>query len=438
MNHPKQPHHGHEQDDHLRRDKRLSLTDGAACSLMVGAGETYFPAFALALGLGEVAAGLIATIPLLVGAILQLAAPRAVQWFGSCRTWCTLAASLQGLSFLPLIFASLHGGMSSVAVFVSVSLYWGAGLAVSPAWNTWIETLIPKSHRPGFFSNRTRLIQLASLAGFLIGGAALQWGKETNAALAAFAMVFGLAMISRLTSAMLLRLQREPIPLARHQRRVSWMEMMKRLRHGPDSKFLSYLLLVNISVQIAAPFFAPFMLAEMKLDYATYTWLIATAFAAKIAVLWFYGRFPHVYSAHKLLWWSGILIAPLAALWIVSQSIPYLLVVQTLSGAVWGTWEFATLLLIFDKIRNDERTSVLTMYNLGNAMAIVGGSMIGGMLLNGFGKTYTAYFIVFGVSACLRALTIIPLRSAASLSMTHGSTADDVRKATSATIRKSA
>jgi hypothetical protein len=31
------------------------MGDGASCSVMIGAGETYLPAFALAAGLGEVA-----------------------------------------------------------------------------------------------------------------------------------------------------------------------------------------------------------------------------------------------------------------------------------------------------------------------------------------------------------------------------------------------
>ncbi|MFM7291443.1 MAG: hypothetical protein ACKO6B_09440, partial [Planctomycetia bacterium] len=42
----------------LRRDLWVTTADAAAFSLMVGCGETYLPAFALALGLGPVAAGM--------------------------------------------------------------------------------------------------------------------------------------------------------------------------------------------------------------------------------------------------------------------------------------------------------------------------------------------------------------------------------------------
>ena len=44
------------------------MIDAAAYSVMVGCGETYLPAFALALGLGPIVAGMVASVPLLVGA----------------------------------------------------------------------------------------------------------------------------------------------------------------------------------------------------------------------------------------------------------------------------------------------------------------------------------------------------------------------------------
>ena len=46
-------------------------TDGFAFSIMVGIGETYLPAFMLTAGRGEMAAALIATIPMMTGSLLQ-------------------------------------------------------------------------------------------------------------------------------------------------------------------------------------------------------------------------------------------------------------------------------------------------------------------------------------------------------------------------------
>src|SRR5262245_59262104 len=48
-----------------RDDVCASASDGACVSAMVGLGETYFAAFALALGVGQAVRGLVATIPLI-------------------------------------------------------------------------------------------------------------------------------------------------------------------------------------------------------------------------------------------------------------------------------------------------------------------------------------------------------------------------------------
>ena len=49
--------HARAQRRALRRDLRFILGEGAAHSVMVGVGESYLPAFVLAMGMGQVAAG---------------------------------------------------------------------------------------------------------------------------------------------------------------------------------------------------------------------------------------------------------------------------------------------------------------------------------------------------------------------------------------------
>src|SRR4249920_2779074 len=90
----------------LRKNLRNSVSDGAAFSVMVGIGETYFPAFVLAMGMGEISAGLIASIPILVGAILQMVSPAAVVRLGSNRRWVVACVTVQAASFAPLVAAA--------------------------------------------------------------------------------------------------------------------------------------------------------------------------------------------------------------------------------------------------------------------------------------------------------------------------------------------
>src|SRR5687768_13731694 len=93
-----------------RADLAASVGDGAGVSAMVGLGETYFAAFALALGTGETVAGLIATLPMLAGATLQLATPRFLRQTKSYKRWVVLFASLQATALLAMPMACLFAG----------------------------------------------------------------------------------------------------------------------------------------------------------------------------------------------------------------------------------------------------------------------------------------------------------------------------------------
>ena len=96
----------------LRRDLRASLLDGTAFGGMVGFGETYLPAFALAVGLGEMVAGAVSSLPLIAGGLMQLVSPTAVRLLRSHRSWVVLCASVQSLTFLPLVIAASTGSIA--------------------------------------------------------------------------------------------------------------------------------------------------------------------------------------------------------------------------------------------------------------------------------------------------------------------------------------
>src|SRR5688572_27957009 len=64
-----------------RRDLVSSVADAASFNVMVGMGETYIAPFAIALGTGGISTGLLTTVPIFAGSILQLITPRMVQRF---------------------------------------------------------------------------------------------------------------------------------------------------------------------------------------------------------------------------------------------------------------------------------------------------------------------------------------------------------------------
>lgn len=393
----------------LRGDLRASLIDGAAFGGMVGFGETYLAAFVLAIGLGELVAGMVSSLPLLAGGLMQLISPRAVRLLGSHRRWVVLCAVIQSATFIPLVYAAWIGSISTTSALVVAAVYWGTGLATGPAWNTWIGTLVPRSIRPRFFAYRTRVSQVAVFAGFLAGGLILQVAAPRGHALTAFAGLFAIAALCRVVSAFSLSRHSEPVPLPGDMRDVTWRKVFHHLRASSGGKLLVYLVAVQSAVQLAGPYFTPFMLRKLNFSYGELVTLFSLAFVAKVVSLPLWGRVAKAAGSHRLLWIGGIGIVPLGAAWLVSQHLLWLCLVQVFGGVVWAAYELAFFLLFFESISERERTSILTLYNLLNAAGWVGGALIGGAILASLGTDYRAYLTVFGLSTVARALAVVLL-----------------------------
>jgi MFS family permease len=79
-----------------------------------------------------------------------------------------------------------------------------------------------------------------------------------------------------------------------------------------------------------------------------------------------------------------------------------------LAGGCWAAYELAVALLLFEAVTDRERTGVITVYNLGLAVATVAGGACGGLILHALGADRTAYAAVFVVSTLVR-LAALPL-----------------------------
>ena len=369
---------------------------------MVGVGETYIPAFALALGMGEVASGLVTTVPLLAGGLLQMAAPAGVRRVGSPRKWALLGASIQALSFLPLALGGWLGTIPGFLVFLAATLYWGAGMAIGPAWNVWVERLVPPLLRVRYFARRSSAAQLGVLGGLLAGGLILQSASATGRVLAGFGLVFTIAAVARFYSIRFFLQQSDVRPGSFAVAGVPALAMIRRPPRGAGAKLLTYMLVLMSTVMVAGPFFSAYMLRQLHLSYWTYMAICGTSMAAKVLVLPFMGNLSRRWGLLGLLRLSWLGIAPMAALWLVSERVDVLIALQVVSGLAWAAHEYATFLLLFDTIRAEQRTTVLTAFNLGNALAQVTGSLVGGWAFDHLGGGLGGYRGLFALSSLLR------------------------------------
>jgi MFS family permease len=381
---------------------------------MIGLGETYIAAFALALGTGETIAGLVATLPMLAGASLQLATPWFLRRARSYKRWVVFTASMQATALLAMPFAAWLGGTASTCwIFLAAACYWAAGQATGPAWNTWIEEIVPKRLRANFFAYRARICQSATLLGFVIGAIALELGKHHGWLPAAFTATFLAGAACRYLSAWFLSRQSEPSRGRYQARHVPLKEVIAERSTGQGMSLVLYLLAMQTAVQISGPYFTPYMLAQEKLSYVSFMFLVGLGYLGKVIALPFWGKVAHTAGPRRLLWIGGTSIVPIAALWLgadlftsTSAEMVYLAGIQLLSGIVWAAYELAMLLMFFEAIPRQDRTCVITYYNFGNSAAQVIGGLLGAAILQLGQESHAAYMAVFAGSSLVRLATV--------------------------------
>jgi MFS family permease len=170
-----------------------------------------------------------------------------------------------------------------------------------------------------------------------------------------------------------------------------------------------YLVAVQAAVQMSGPYFTPFMFGKLHFSYGQFAGLIAVAFLFKMFAFPLWGRVANRIGARKLLWIGGWGIVPTSISWVVSQNFAWLLFWQMAGGVAWAAYELAFFLLFFESIAEEERTSLLTVYNLLNTSAWVMGSLLGALVLTAMGGTFEAYLWIFALSSVGRTLALVLL-----------------------------
>ncbi len=375
---------------------------------MVGFGESYFPAFALALGASAFQAGLLVTVPMLIGSLFQPLAPILAARVGAKR-WVSVSAVVQGLVFVPVIVLALRGAPASAAaaaLMVLVCVYWVLGLGVNAVWGAWIGSLVPPSIRSRFFSRRTVPIQAVLFGSMILGGAAVHFANaELGSATIGFAAIFAAAGASRLVSAHYLRRHHDIPTSLRLPRLAGELPAGSGGRPSPYKKLILLAALLGGSVNIASPFFTPYMLQELHLSYGAFTAVNAAVALSRVLSAAYWGEIGRSYGNRRAMQVAALLIVPLPALWLVSTDVRYLFVLQLLAGFAWAGYELTLFLNFFDCTDDHDRARVLAFYNLWHGVSVVVGSLVGGLLLRH--ASLGGYTTVFLASSALRALVVL-------------------------------
>lgn len=359
---------------------RHSIRDAAAYSIMTGAGETYFSAFAIFLRASVAQIALLSSLPPLLGSLTQLLGA----WWagrGAGRKCLIVAgASLHGLSWLPLMALPLLFPDNAVPLFIAcVTFYYAAANVVAPAWASLMGDLVPERKRGRYFARRTALASVTALAALVVAGSVLDVASNAGLTLAGYLAVFGAAAVARFISVYhltrMVEPQRQP-----YLSRVPGPPRLKPLSTGHVARFSLFVASMQMAVAVAGPFFAVYMLRELHFSYLQFMANTAMGVLAQFLTLNTWGRLSDAFGNRIILVLTGCLLPLLPVLWLLSTDFWYLLAVQIVAGFSWAGFSLSAGNFLYDLLPAPARTNGIAVHNIRVAIGVFGGALAGGQL----------------------------------------------------------
>lgn len=381
---------------------QMSMVEGGLHAVMVGVAESYLGAFAVELGHGPQRLALLATLPLFIGACFQLLSPKLCAWLGSRKRVAVAGALGQTASLALLLIVAALESRSLLWLLAAKLGFWTSAGCMAPAWNAWMASLTLHTHRPRYFARRSAINHLALLIAFGVAGVALQLAGAR--VLSCFVALFAAGLLARLASVFALAAQHDIDPPVRSFQLSA--TVLPRLRHTvAQGRFqvAGYLALLAFGTQISAPFFTPYMLRELELDYAHFAALSALSIFTKAITFPCCHHLADRVGLARLLRWGGTGVALIPLIWAISGRFDALVLAHVVGGAAWAIVEYASFQLLLDAAPGDHTAEFFSLSNAVTGVAQVAGSLSGGLLLGGLALDYSAVFLL---SALLRALPL--------------------------------
>lgn len=391
------------EDERIKKSLKYSIMDGAFYSSMLGFGESFFSAFAVFLKANNLQLGLLGSLPQTLGSFSQLFSNRLLKLFGSRKKMVCAFALLQGLMYVPIALVFFFGTLRVYHLIIFMCLYWIFAVILGPAWNSWMGDLTEGKERGSYFGRRNRIGGFASFAAFLISGYVLQrfsdgeWYQYLG-----FVVIFSLALISRIISLVYLTKKYEPEYKFAKDAEFSFWGFIREARFHNYGLFAFYLAFMNFAVYLSVPFFTPYMLKDLQMSYILFTAVTASAIISKIIMMPIWGKVSDQFGTKKILTVTGFMMPIVPLLWVFSDNILYLIIIQAYSGFVWAGFELAAFNFIFDTTSPQKRATCVAYFNVLNGVAILSGAFLGSMIVRYNEVFWSKYLLVFMASCLVR------------------------------------
>lgn len=390
---------------------RASFWDGVYASVMFGVTVNYVTPFALLIGATAFQVGVLNSLPLLFGALIQLYSDEITKKFKSRVSSITLFVFLQAVSWFfvcAVVFIPPKFRLSAFILLIIINNLLGS--VVTPAWASLMSDTVDANRYGEYFSWRGKVLGFINLVSSFVAGFFL---FVVPVKVVGFLVLFAVAGVMRILSAVYLSRMDDIRYEQPKEKEFTYLKFIKRIKESNFVKFVFFVSLLNFGVFLASPFFAVYMLDELKFRYSTYTIITVAAALSGLVTLPFWGRLSDKFGNVKVIKITASLSPLLPILWLFTRNPILLSMINALAGYVWAGFNLAVVNFIFDAASKEVRTRCFAYFSFTNGVFVFAGTLIGGWLAINlpFSIAGSRLLVLFLLSGILRlAVNILLLR----------------------------
>jgi MFS family permease len=214
----------------------------------------------------------------------------------------------------------------------------------------------------------------------LLAGIALHFFKNGGWAAAGFLAIFIVAMVARFNSARWMHRYEDPPYHMPPEQAFSFWQFLRRSPSSNFARFVFFFAAINFGLAFSSPYFALYMLRDLRLSYLEFSSVSAVATMSQFLTFRYWGGISDRFGNKKILnvcsW--GICLAPM--FWLVSTNLLYLCFIQVYAGFVWAGFNLASANFIYDACSPPKRARCVAYRTIINSLFTLCGSVAGGLM----------------------------------------------------------
>jgi MFS family permease len=292
-------------------------------------------------------------------------------------------------------------------IFVTLSTV--AGNIIGAPWSAMMADLVPPEIRGSYFGLRNGIGNLVTLVFSFVAGGLLQ--IFTGNTRLAFVFIFAGALVGRLISLYFLSLTPDPRPaLSQNTPRESIPQIARGLFSTNIGRFIVFTVFLNLSQNIASPFFSVYLLNTLKVSYINYQIINSIPTVVTMLIIAWWGKHANRFGNIKVLHITAMMLPFISMLWLVNSGVVWLCATQVYSGFAWAGFNLCAGLFIWDAAPQENRTRYITLFSALGALGFTIGALIGGNLGPHLPQIKGSYFLtLFLLSGVLRLIVVLGL-----------------------------